>query len=60
MNERENPLRDVNEQITLRLEELARWLDKNRLLISQTNRVKITLNISGKSIVGEVTNFPEN
>ena len=46
-------------KIEKRIDDLAKWLEKHRFLITQSDRVKITLNVKGSSIIGEVTNYPE-
>jgi hypothetical protein len=51
----ENPILLVE----LREEKLREWLKRNRPLLSQTDRVKITINIKGQNVIGEITNFPD-
>jgi hypothetical protein len=47
------------ERIEHRYEALYQWIEKYKPLIISSDKVKITLNISGNSIKGSVENFPE-
>lgn len=42
-----------------RILSLKKWIDDNEVLFSQSDRMRIVLNIKGSSIVLEVTTFPE-
>lgn len=53
--EQRSPIQQVNE----RIENLEVWIQKHKVLLSATDRVKITLSIKGTSVVGEVTSFPD-
>ncbi len=58
MNTKENNyLAEVT--IDKRVREIVKWLEKNKFLMTHSDKVKVTINIKGSSIVGEITNYPE-
>ena len=59
MNNKEhnNYLAEVT--IDKRVKEILKWLEKNKFLMTSSDKVKVTINIKGSSIVGEITNYPE-
>lgn len=42
-----------------RLREIVSWLKQHAQYILSTDRVKLEINIKGKSVKGNVTQFPE-
>ena len=42
-----------------RLKEIVEWLRQHAQFILSTDRVKLEINIKGKSVKGNVTQFPE-
>ena len=53
---------EINPQVLLqlKLESLYQWITNNKLLLSQTDKLKITLNIKGTHVIGEITQYPQN
>ncbi len=42
-----------------RVESLISWIQKNRVLLLQTNQLKLQLDVKGSSVIGNVTLYPE-
>lgn len=55
MNEK-TPAQNIAET---RLIELAKWLKKYAPFILSADRVKLEINLKGRSVMGQITTFPE-
>lgn len=49
----------AQKEAEIRLREIVEWLKQHAQYILSTDRVKLEINIKGKSVKGNVTQFPE-
>lgn len=58
MNTPPKNIKNHAENAEKRMEMVIKWLQKHKILLLQTDSVKVELNISGQSVKGTVTQFP--
>lgn len=53
-------MKTAQEMLQERLESLYEWITKQKTLLSQSDKLRIVINVKGSRVVGEITQFPEN